>query len=180
MCHRVKFSPMPLRCLAAPDTVRCSCCKRVGCFEGSPMLTKRKVFFLTTMACVVLSAAGVAVATTGVEHVFVGYNVIMGTHGADDLRGGPGDDLLASEGAWGASPEDTAPDTVRGAGGDDLIDTVSDPPSRDVVSCGPGQDEVQADPEDEVAEDCERVQRIDLSKGPQPPGGTPKYITNPE
>jgi hypothetical protein len=47
----------------------------------------------------VLSAAGVAVATTGVEHVFVGHNVIMGTHGTDDLRGGPSDDLLASEGA---------------------------------------------------------------------------------
>ena len=144
------------------------------------MLTKRKLFFLTATACVVLSAAGVAVATTGVEHVFVGYNVIMGTHGADDLRGGPGDDLLASEGAWGASPEDTAPDTVHGAGGDDLVDTVSDPPSRDVVRCGAGRDEVQADPEDEVAEDCEMVQRIDLSKGPQPPKGTPEYITSPE
>jgi hypothetical protein len=61
------------------------------------MLTKRKVYFLTFTACVVLSAAGVA--TTGVEHVFLGHNVIMGTHGADDLRGGPSDDLLASEGA---------------------------------------------------------------------------------
>ena len=144
------------------------------------MLTKRKVFFLIAVACVVLSAAGVAVATTRVEQVLVGYNVIMGTHGADDLRGGAGDDLLASEGAWGASPEDTAPDTVHGAGGDDLVDTVSDPPSRDVVRCGAGWDEVQADPEDEVAEDCEMVQRIDLSKGPQPPKGEPKYITSPE
>jgi hypothetical protein len=144
------------------------------------MLTKRKLFFLTATACVVLSAAGVAVATTGVEHFVVGYNVIMGTHGADDLRGGPGDDLLASEGAWGSSPEDTAPDTIHGAGGDDLVDTVSDPPFRDVVRCGAGRDEVQADPEDEVAEDCEIVQRIDLSKGPRPPKGTPKYITSPE
>ena len=144
------------------------------------MLTKRKAFFLTAMACVLLSAAGVAVATTRVEHVFVGYNVIMGTHGADDLRGGPGDDLLASEGAWGASPEDTAPDDVHAGGGDDLVDTVSDPPSRDVVRCGAGHDEVQADPRDRVAEDCEMVERIDLSKGPQPPKGTPKYITSPE
>jgi hypothetical protein len=144
------------------------------------MLTKRKLVFLTATACVVLSAAGVAVATTGVEHFVVGYNVIMGTHGADDLRGGPGDDLLASEGAWGSSPEDTATDTIHGAGGDDLVDTVSDPPFRDVVRCGAGRDEVQADPEDEVAEDCEMVQRIDLSKGPRPPKGTPKYITSPE
>jgi RTX calcium-binding nonapeptide repeat (4 copies) len=144
------------------------------------MLTKRKLVFLTATACVVLSAAGVAVATTGVEHFVVGYNVIMGTHGADDLRGGPGDDLLASEGAWGSSPEDTAPDTIHGAGGDDLVDTVSDPPFRDVVRCGAGRDEVQADPEDEVDEDCEIVQRIDLSKGPRPPKGTPKYITSPE
>ena len=144
------------------------------------MLTKRKAFFLTAMACVVLSAAGVAVATTRVEHVFVGYNVIMGTHGADDLRGGAGDDLLASEHTWGASPEDTAPDDVHAGGGDDLVDTVSDPPSRDVVRCGAGHDEVQADPRDRVAEDCEMVERIDLSKGPQPPKGTPKYITSPE
>ena len=144
------------------------------------MLTKRKLFFLTASACVVLSAAGAAVATTGVERVFVGYNVIMGTHGADDLRGGPGDDLLASEGAWGVSPEDTVPDAVHAGGGDDLVDTVSDPPSRDMVRCGAGRDEVQADPEDEVAEDCEIVQRIDLSKGPRPPKGTPEYITSPD
>lgn len=129
------------------------------------MLTKRRLFFLIATTCVVLLAAGVAVATTGVEHFVVGYNVIMGTHGANDLRGGPGNDLLASEGAWGASPEDTALDTVYGAGGDDLIDTVSDPPSKDVVRCGPGRDEVQADPEDDVAEDCEAVQIIDLMQG---------------
>jgi hypothetical protein len=41
------------------------------------MLTKRKVYFLTFTACVVPSAAGVA--TTGVEHVFLGHDVIMGT-----------------------------------------------------------------------------------------------------
>lgn len=139
------------------------------------MLMKRKLFFLAATVCVVLLAAGVAVATTGVESAFVGYNVIMGTHGANDLRGGPGDDLLASEGVWGASPEDTALDTVYGAEGDDLIDTVSDPPSRDVVRCGPGRDEVQADPKDDVGRDCERVRRIDLSKGPQPTDGAPKY-----
>ncbi|HEX2739022.1 MAG TPA: hypothetical protein VHM69_01145, partial [Rubrobacter sp.] len=113
-----------------------------------------------------LLAAGVAVATTGAERLVVGYNVIMGTHGANDLRGGPGADLMASEGTWGASPEDTALDTGNGAGGDDdLIDPVSDPPSRDVERCSPGRDEVQADPEDDVGEDCETVQIIDASKG---------------
>jgi len=126
-----------------------------------------------------LLATGIAVATTGAERFVMSYNVIMGTHGPNDLRGGSGADLLASEGAWGASPEDTALDTVHGAGGNDFIDTVSDPPSRDSVHCGPGRDEVQADPEDDVKEDCEKVQRIDLSKGPQPPKGTPKYVPDP-
>lgn len=144
------------------------------------MLTKRKLFFLAATACVVLLAAGVAVATTGAERLVVGYNVIMGTHGANDLRGGPGADLMASEGTWGASPEDTVLDTVYGAGGDDLIDTVSDPPSRDVVRCGPGRDAVQADPEDDVGEDCEAVQIIDLTKGEEPPKGTPKYMPSSE
>lgn len=64
--------------------------------------------------------------------------------------------------------------------GDDLIDTVSDPPSRDVVRCGPGRDEVQADPEDDVGEDCEAVQIIDLTKGEEPPKGTPKYMPKSE
>ncbi len=69
-------------------------------------------------------------------------------------------------------------DTVHGAGGNDFIDTVNDPPSRDLVHC-PGWDEVQADPEDYVNEDCEKVQRIDLSQGPQPPKERPSTCRPP-
>lgn len=132
---------------------------------------------LILAACGLLFAAGTAIAT--VPKMLEDFNVVMGTHGADELRGGAGGDLLASEGAWGESPEDTATDEVHGAAGDDLIDTVSDPPSRDVVSCGSGDDEAQVDPEDDVAGDCEKVEVIDLSKGPQPPKGAPKYLPAP-
>jgi hypothetical protein len=57
---------------------------------------------------------------------------------------------------------------------------VSDPPSRDVVRCGPGRDEVQTDPKDNVGKDGEKVQHIDLSKGPQPPREMPKYMPSSE
>ncbi len=127
---------------------------------------RRRLIVLILAVCAMLLATGGAVATTGAERF------VMGTHGPNDLRGGSGADLLASEGAWGAYPEDTALDTVHGAGGNDFIDTVNDPPSRDLVHC-PGWDEVQADPEDYVNEDCEKVQRIDLSQGPQPPKERP-------
>lgn len=139
----------------------------------------RKRLVLILVAFGLLLASGTAIAT--VPQMFEeDFNVMMGTHGVDELRGGPGDDLLASEGAWGESPEDTAAEEVRGAGGDDLIDTVSDPPSKDVVGCGPGEDKAQVDPEDEVSSDCERVDVIDLSKGPQPPRGVPEYLRAPD
>ena len=37
------------------------------------MLTKRKLFFLAATPCVVLLAAGVAIATIGAERLVVGY-----------------------------------------------------------------------------------------------------------
>ncbi|QIN84000.1 hypothetical protein GBA63_16120 [Rubrobacter tropicus] len=89
--------------------------------------------------------------------------VLFGREGPDEMRGGPADDLLASEGPWGQYPEDYRPDRLNGGGGDDFLDAVSWPyPSVDVLDCGPGDDAVVADPQDDVDGDCETVTRVDL------------------
>jgi hypothetical protein len=70
------------------------------------------------------------------------------------LDGGPGDDVIASEGP-GAPIQVGGTDTVIGGEGNDEIHTVDD--KRDVVRCGPGVDEVTADGSDDVAADCETI-----------------------
>lgn len=138
----------------------------------------------------IVTAAIAAVAVTGgvffMERVYpaVGAELgdrlgkhetlIRGTSGADVLRGGPGDEVIAD-----SYIPDKEQDRLYGGGGDDMLDAVSDPPFKDVVRCGPGEDEAQVDPKDDVGTDCERVDTIDLSKGLQPPKGTPKYTPAP-
>jgi RTX calcium-binding nonapeptide repeat (4 copies)/WD40-like Beta Propeller Repeat len=82
---------------------------------------------------------------------------ILGTPGADDLRGTPLRDLVDGLGG---------PDRIIGGGGDDRIsggpgdDTiVSKDRYRDSIRCGPGVDRVVADYRDRLARDCERVRR---------------------
>lgn len=82
---------------------------------------------------------------------------IVGTPGADDLRGTPLRDLVDGLGG---------PDRIVGGGGNDRIsggtgdDTISSKDRYgDTVNCGPGQDRVVADYRDRVARDCERVRR---------------------
>ena len=72
------------------------------------------------------------------------------------LDGGPGDDVIESE---GPSPDYRfgGTDTVAGGEGNDKIHTSDD--HRDTVSCGPGTDRVTADVTDDVAADCETVER---------------------
>ena len=120
------------------------------------------------------------------------YKVTFGTDRPDEMRGGTGDDLLASEGRWGDPPEDYGPDRVSAGRGDDFIDTVSLPyPEElpvDVVRCGSGEDRAVADPQDEVSADCEGVRRIDMGLLPEigdplwefpPESGTRQYGPHP-
>ena len=91
------------------------------------------------------------------------YLVAFGREGPDEMRGGPGNDLLASEGPWGQYPEGYPPDRLSGGPGDDFLDAVSWPDSSaDTLECGTGEDAVVADPRDDVDGDCERVKRVDL------------------
>lgn len=89
-----------------------------------------------------------------------GYDEIRGYGGADDIRGyGSGDDL------YGGSGDDivvgyAGDDYMRGGWGDDLMKAASDDSGGDFVDCGPGFDEVWADPGDAVSPDCELVHTI--------------------
>jgi Ca2+-binding RTX toxin-like protein len=98
-----------------------------------------------------------------------GDDVLAGASGADTLRGGPGSDTI-SEGPMSDAATDTieADPTVfpdgpppESAGWNDKIDVISVPAHKDYVNCGPGVDEVQADPLDVVNANCENVERMD-------------------
>jgi Ca2+-binding RTX toxin-like protein len=79
---------------------------------------------------------------------------LHGDIGADVIHGGPGDDLLTD----GSTNHGDGVDRLGGGGGDDwLIASSSAPPSRDVLRCGAGRDRASVDREDEVRDDCERV-----------------------
>jgi Ca2+-binding RTX toxin-like protein len=85
-----------------------------------------------------------------------GRDTVVGASGADELRGGENDDIIIEGPA-----NDAAQDTMLGNEGNDKLNAVSDPASRDVVDCGSGTDEVQADPLDDINVNCENVEIID-------------------
>ena len=104
--------------------------------------------------------------------------VLFGGQGNDDLAlhsepggtldGGPGNDRIFAAVGGG---ERRGKDTVIGGEGDDTVDVRDD--VRDVVSCGPGADTVSADHLDEIAADCEAVDRRVPPPGPSSPTPTP-------
>lgn len=83
-----------------------------------------------------------------------GSDWIAGGRGADSVYGGPGDDTIVE---WPS--DEVAKDIINGGDGDDIIHVANDTASEDIVACGPGIDEVDADALDVVASDCEDVER---------------------
>lgn len=83
-----------------------------------------------------------------------GDDRLFGGAGADAIRGGDGDDRMV-----GGPVDSVAKDSLLGGRGDDRINVRNVPATEDAVACGPGFDTVTADSEDEVADDCERVNR---------------------
>ncbi len=105
---------------------------------------------------------------------------LRGEAGDDLMSGGPGDDVLD-----GGDGDDTldplaGADTVRGGSGVDAI-TVRDA-AVDTVSCGDGPDAtVIADRDDDIAADCEAVDRPARAPGPdREPDPDPKPAPQPE
>jgi Ca2+-binding RTX toxin-like protein len=91
-------------------------------------------------------------------------STLSGGDGNDSLQGGNGNDTLRGNRGL---------DTQSGGAGDDFIDTRGD--KGDVVTCGVGNDFVNADAGDTVAADCETVDRGVVSP-PTPPGPGPGPI----
>lgn len=85
-----------------------------------------------------------------------GEDTIVGASRADELRGGEDADTIIEGPA-----NDQAVDTIVAGGGNDNISSVSMPAARDIVDCGDGNDEVQADSFDQVAASCEKVDVVD-------------------
>jgi RTX calcium-binding nonapeptide repeat (4 copies) len=85
-----------------------------------------------------------------------GADTIIGSAGADMLHGGDGDDMFRD------GPEDDAQtDEIWAGAGDDEVNTSNIPAARDTVDCGNGLlDTVEADALDEVAANCETVERV--------------------
>jgi Ca2+-binding RTX toxin-like protein len=99
-----------------------------------------------------------------------GNDGLNGGDGFDDLMGGGGNDRINGEfgpdGIFGQAGDDYLldgefrageRDTLSGADGDDLLDTINRPAKEDIVSCGRGFDRVLADANDTKAPDCEKV-----------------------
>jgi hypothetical protein len=87
---------------------------------------------LVAMGVAILLASSVALA-----------DIIDGTNNDEKIRGTSGGDIIDA------------------MGGDDDIDAASTPGVKDnVIDCGAGTDAVLADPLDDVAADCENVERV--------------------
>jgi Ca2+-binding RTX toxin-like protein len=100
-----------------------------------------------------------------------GDDTIEGGNGDDRIVGGPGRDTINAE----AGPNSCNFLVCRGLFGNDWVDVRDG--EKDTVTCGPGTDTVIADAIDEIAADCEKVDRGTVP-GPDPgdrdrDGGTP-------
>lgn len=91
-----------------------------------------------------------------------GDDSIVAKAGADEVVGGSGDDALfaAYDVPVDLAPNAPAsPDLLFGGEGDDFIDAADAKGAADAVYCGPGNDLVEADAEDFIADDCEEIGR---------------------
>jgi RTX calcium-binding nonapeptide repeat (4 copies) len=91
-----------------------------------------------------------------------GDDAIVAKAGADEVVGGPGHDVLYA--AYDVPVElapnaPASPDLLFGGEGDDFIDAADAKGAADAVYCGPGDDLVEVDAEDFIADDCEEIGR---------------------
>jgi Ca2+-binding RTX toxin-like protein len=94
-----------------------------------------------------------------------GNDVLDGGEGADDLRGEEGNDTIVGAGGNDTIQGASGADTVDAGDGDDTINVPDG--NADKVTCGAGIDTVRGDTVDEVAADCENVERAFVA----PPAG---------
>jgi Ca2+-binding RTX toxin-like protein len=111
-------------------------------------MMRRVAILLAVMGIMLALFAGVALAKTIVGTD--GSNTLIGTRQDDVIRGLGGGDTIEGRGDKDALFGGAGRDVIRARDGE-----------RDRIDCGPGHDEVFADPdnEDAVAADCEVVRK---------------------
>lgn len=105
-----------------------------------------------------------------------GDDTVVGASGADTLRGGPGADTIVDGPANDLAQDLIEADPTYFSTGpppesdawNDKINVLNEPAAKDTVNCGPGTDEVQADPLDVVNANCESVEVVDPANFDKP------------
>ena len=114
-----------------------------------------------TTACSISGDYGNEAIRAGAEAQFVtaqsGNDLVHGEAGNDVIDGGRGDDVLYGDSGNDLLVGGADVDRLYGGPGRDRLR--SRDAWRDAVTCGPGQDTVEADLVDLVAADCEVVRR---------------------
>jgi hypothetical protein len=95
------------------------------------------------------------------------HDVLLGGPNGDTLRGHGGNDRLEGRGGNDTLFGGHGRDVLLGGPGDDRILARDGDP--DSITCGPGRDSVVADKVDQVAGDCQQVDRPPAANTPQGP-----------
>jgi len=82
-----------------------------------------------------------------------GGDFVGGGRGSDGLSGGSGKDYMFA-GPFDEKADDV--DSISAGADNDAIEAANRPAARDVIDCGGGFDQVLADREDVLADDCEK------------------------
>ncbi len=81
-----------------------------------------------------------------------GNDWVNGGRGPNNVLGGAGNDVVVD-----GPDREFSTDNVSAGEGNDVVAARNKPAYKDMVTCGDGFDRVMADPNDVVADDCERV-----------------------
>jgi Ca2+-binding RTX toxin-like protein len=131
---------------------------------------KRTISVLAAMCSVLSLFAGTALAALPLIVGSDSAEQINGTSNAEEIRGLGGSDEISDGlgadlvyGGMGGdnligTTSDTSEDRFYGGSGEDIFQPRNVPAVKDMVSCGPGTDNVYADKADVVVGDCEQVQ----------------------
>ena len=84
-----------------------------------------------------------------------GNDLVLGGKSSDNLLGGAGNDFMV-DGEY----RNPVIDNLSSGSGNDVLNVITIPAGKDIVSCGSGFDRVLADRKDVLAPDCEKVRVV--------------------
>jgi Ca2+-binding RTX toxin-like protein len=154
-------------CYAKP--LECLLTGRAGDVDNKEQRMGQTIRVMAVGVLMLMLSAGAAFGAIPVLTGTNGDDQLKGTNKAEEIRGLGGEDEivdgLGKDVVYGGAGSDnligyggdTSVDGFRGAAGDDIIQSVDVPATKDRVSCGSGVDRVDADKADAVSDNCERV-----------------------